>query len=121
MADAFPDDDLPAQDEVLQVMFWLRGERLGADVNAAEVARFTGGEEFAVARVLDRLVDLSLVSVSRGDVEPRYALTPAGIREGGRRFADEFADITKPGHGECGDSDCECRRTGNLQDCQHRA
>ena len=120
MVDAFPDDDLPAQDEVLQVMFWLRGEGLAADVNAAEVARFTGGDESAVAHVLDRLVERTLVSVSKGDVESRYTLTPEGVREGGRRFADEFADITKPGHGECGDPDCECRRTGNVEDCQHR-
>jgi hypothetical protein len=120
MPDAFPDDDLPAQDEVLQVMFWLRGERFADDVNAAEVARLTGGEEIAVARVLDRLVARALVSVSRGDVDSRYALTPEGVREGGRRFADEFADLTKPGHGECGDPDCDCRQTGNVEDCRHR-
>lgn len=120
MPDPFPHDDFSAQDEVLQVMFWLRGESLAADVDAAEVARFTGAEEIAVARVLDRLVERSLVFVSRGDVEPRYALTPEGVREGGRRFADEFADLTKPGHGECGDPDCDCRQTGNVEDCRHR-
>ena len=120
MSDAFPDDDLSAQDEVLQVMFWLRGEGLAADVNASDVARFTGGDESAVALVLERLVERTLVSVSRAGSEPRYALTTEGVREGGRRFADEFADLTKPGHGECGDPDCYCRETGNLEDCRHR-
>lgn len=120
MPDAFPDDDLAAQDEVLQVMFWLRGEGLAADVSAADVARFTGGDESAAARVLERLVERMLVWVLRADAERRYGLTPEGAREGGRRFADEFADLTKPGHGECGDPDCDCRRTGNVEDCRHR-
>ncbi len=121
MPDAFPDDDLSAQDEVLQVMFWLRGEGLAADVNASDIARFTGGTESEVTRVLARLVERTLASVTRGDTEPRFTLTPEGVREGGRRFADEFADITRPGHGECGDPDCDCRRTGHVEDCRHRA
>lgn len=121
MPDTFPDDDLAAQDEVLQVMFWLRGEGLAADVNAAQVARFTGAEESVVTRLLDRLVERKLVSVAQDGVERRYSLSPEGVREGGRRFADEFADLTKPGHGECGDPDCYCRETGNVEDCRHRA
>ena len=50
----------------------------------------------------------------------RFRLTDAGLKEGGRRFADEFADLTKPGHYECGDPSCECRRTGNPADCIHQ-
>ncbi|MEO7274918.1 MAG: hypothetical protein ABIX28_25040 [Vicinamibacterales bacterium] len=121
MPDPFPDDDLPAQDEVLQVMFWLRGERLAEEVHAADVARLTGGADAVVRRVLDRLVERGLAYASRGDVETRYVLTAEGVREGGRRFADEFADLTKPGHGECSDPDCDCRRSGNVDDCRHRA
>jgi hypothetical protein len=123
MPDTFPDDprDLEAQDEVLQVMFWLRGEKLADDVSPADVARFTGASPNAARAVLVRLVERALVSVRRGDVEQRFALTADGIREGGRRFADEFADLTKPGHGECNDPDCDCRRTGHVEDCRHRA
>ena len=123
MPDAFPDDprDLEAQDEVLQVMFWLRGENLADDVSPADVARFTDASPEAARAVLVRLVGSALVSVRRGDVEQRFALTADGIREGGRRFADEFADLTKPGHGECNDRDCDCRRTGHVEDCRHRA
>ena len=50
---------------------------------------------------------------------PRYTLTATGVREGGRRFADEFADLTRAGHGECSDPDCECQRSGNPADCTH--
>lgn len=123
MSDVFPDDPraLDAQDEVLQVMFWLRGEGLAEDVGPAEVARFTGAPAETAAAVLTRLVERGLVSVVRGDAADRFALTADGVREGGRRFADEFKDLTKPGHGECHDPDCDCRRTGHVEDCRHRA
>ena len=112
-------DDLAAQDEVLQVMYWLRGEKLADDVNAEELARFVGASELALDGVLERLATLGLVRVVPAAGTRRYALTEQGAREGGRRFADEFADLTKPGHGECGDPECECRQTGNIEDCRH--
>ena len=113
-------DDLAAEDEVLQVMYWLRGEGLAGDVTTVDVARFTGTSEETLERVFTRLVERGFVSVVRGDIGSRFALTSEGVREGGRRFADEFADLTKPGHGECNDPECDCRRTGNVDDCKHR-
>lgn len=112
---------LSAQDEVLQVMYWLRGEGLAADVSLADLVRFTGSDEESLAAIFDRLVVLGCVATVRGDTVLRYALTPDGVREGGRRFADEFADLTKPGHGECADPECDCRQTGHPEDCRHRA
>ena len=50
----------------------------------------------------------------------RFRLTTAGVKEGGRRFADEFADVTKPGHFECADPHCECKLTGNPADCAYQ-
>ncbi len=121
MSEPFPDDprDLQAQDEVLQMMFWLRGENLAQDVSPADIARFTGASAASAAVVLSRLVERELVVVVRGDLDERFALSPAGVHEGGRRFADEFADLTKPGHGECHDPDCDCRKTGRVEDCRH--
>ena len=110
---------LEAQDEVLQVMYWLRGEKLADDVSAADLVRFVGLAEMALDAVLERLARLGLVRVIPSGGAPRYALTDDGAREGGRRFADEFADLTRPGHGECGDPECECRETGNIEDCRH--
>ena len=112
--------DLEAQDEVLQVMFWLRGENLASDVAPADIARFTAASTDAARLVLGRLVERGLVEMVHGDAERRFSLTAEGSREGGRRFADEFADLTKPGHGECNDPDCDCRRTGHVEDCRHR-
>lgn len=114
-----------AQDEILQVLFWLRGERLAQDASAAELVRFVTLPLAEVEQVLLRLAAVGLVAASTrtsgdGAAEPRYRLSDEGAREGGRRFADEFADLTRPGHGECGDPDCECRRTGNTDDCRNR-
>lgn len=117
MADGQP--DLAAEDEVLQVMYWLRGEGLSPDASAADIIRFTGTSDETLMRTLDRLIERGFVRRSPGDAV-LFTLTPEGAREGGRRFADEFADITKPGHGECGDPNCECQVTGQAADCRHR-
>ena len=114
-----PGGDLEVQDEILQVMYWLRGEKLAADVSASELVRFVVAPELQLDGALERLALLGLVSVVPAGGALRYALTEAGAREGGRRFADEFKDLTKPGHGECGDPDCECQQTGNIEDCRH--
>lgn len=112
--------DLAGEDETLQVMYWLRGEGLCPEASPADIVRFTGTSDEAILRVLKRLIERGFVRVSGADAR-LFALTPEGVREGGRRFADEFADITRPGHGECGDPACECRQTGQAADCRHRA
>lgn len=110
---------LAAQDEVLQVMYWLRGEALSPDVSAADLSRFAGSTELQLDGLLERLALLGLVQVVPGTSGARYTLTVEGVREGGRRFADEFSDLTKPGHGECGDPECDCHQTGSPADCRH--
>ena len=113
-------ESLLAQDEILQVMFWLRGEALAEDVGLADLARFIGSSSIELEQGLARLTEVGLVRRAGADLI-RYTLTPEGVREGGRRFADEFADLTKPGHGECGDPECDCKQSGNPADCRHHA
>lgn len=109
--------DLHGVDEMLQIMFWLRNEGLSSDVAAADVARFAARPANEIAMLLQAMAGLGYLQTSDG---VRYTLTDEGAREGARRFADEFADYTKPGHGECGDPDCECHETGSAADCRHR-
>ena len=116
----FEPEDVAASDEVLQILYWLRGEGLSADVAPADLRRFLDRTEAEIAAVLERLVRIGMVSRNAPDGPARYALTAEGVREGGRRFADEFADMTKPGHGECGDPECDCHTTGSAVDCAHR-
>jgi hypothetical protein len=113
---------LAAADEILQVMYWLRGEGLAATVTAADLTRWVGLGAGEVGPLLERLASAGLVRPAGEGAggTARYELTEPGVREGGRRFADEFADLTRPGHGECADPDCECQRTGDPADCVHR-
>jgi hypothetical protein len=40
-------------------------------------------------------------------------LTESGLREGRRRFLDEFEPyLARHAHGECGSADCDCHRGG---------
>jgi len=114
---------LAALDEILQVMYWLRGERLADAVTAGDLSRWLGLDADAIGPLLGRLAASGLAQPAEGrgpGGAPCYALTAAGVREGGRRFADEFADLTRPGHYECADPDCECQRTGDPADCVHQ-
>ncbi|MFN8523742.1 MAG: hypothetical protein U0821_11650 [Chloroflexota bacterium] len=104
-------DLLRARDDVLQALFWMRGEGLGSWVHAAEVARVVGIDEPTVAVVLDHLVSDGLASIRQGTAPGAmvvFGLTDGGVREGGRRFADEFAGLTRQAHGECGPG-CWCQ------------
>lgn len=118
-SDEPPQDGIAASDEILQVMYWLRGESIAPDVAPKELARWVALEEAQIEPLLERLVTSGLVE-HVADRELRYRLTSSGGSEGGRRFADEFAELTKPGHYECSDPNCDCRRSGNPADCVHQ-
>ncbi len=84
-------------------MYWMRSEGLGDAPSLAELARFLAVPAATLAPYLDRFV-------SEGYLEPvgqSFSLTTTGIDAGRRTFAEEFADLTRPGHGEC-DADCWC-------------
>ncbi len=89
--------------EILQVMYWLRGEGLGEVVDAELMERFLGVDASVGVGYLDRLVEEGyLVPADDG-----YRLSPRGVTEGAEEFAASFADLTRPAHGECS-ADCWC-------------
>ena len=92
------------REEILQVMYWIEGEGFGNRVGADELERFLGlGADLAVG-YLDRLTEDGYLSRLGA---ARYTLTEKGRSDGARAFADEFAELTRPGHGECG-PECWC-------------
>ena len=117
-----PGKQLAARDEILQVMYWLHGEELAKEVTADDLARWVSLDAMQIRSLLVDLAESKLVEAlpSSDSNGARFRLTETGLKEGGRRFADEFAELTKPGHYECGDPNCECRRTGNPADCVHQ-
>ena len=96
-------DALRIRDEVLQAMYWMRSEGIDDSPSAEVLARFLAVPAGTLAPYLERF--------SRdGYLEPAgagYRMTPRGEENGKQTFAEEFADMTKPGHGEC-DDDCWC-------------
>jgi hypothetical protein len=100
-------DDLFWRDEILQALFWMRGEGLAEASTAPELARFLGAEERTVAGALAGLAQDGHLELASSGMPRAYRLTDLGIREGGRRFHDEFGDLTRQAHGECGPG-CWC-------------
>lgn len=93
------------RDEILQLMFWIKGEGFGERVDPELLERFLGVQAQVGIRYLDRLVREGLLD---RDADGLYRLTEQGHRHGARVFAAEFADVTQPAHGECG-ADCWCQ------------
>lgn len=89
--------------EILQVMYWLRGEGLGEVVTAELIERFLGVDAEVGLTYLQRLVDEGYLELA-GD---GFGLSPRGVEEGAEEFAASFADLTRPAHGECS-ADCWC-------------
>lgn len=97
--------------EILQVIYWLRGEQFGLgqfrdQADAKTLERFLGVDAEIGVQYLDLLVD-------RGDLEregDRYRLSEEGIREGALEFAASWSDLTRPTHGECS-ADCWCHNS----------
>lgn len=96
-------DALRVREEVLQAMYWMRSEGLGDAPSAAELARFLAVPAGALTPYLERFVEEGHLERIGDD----YGLTELGIELGKRTFAEEFADLTRPSHGEC-DADCWC-------------
>jgi hydrogenase maturation protease len=111
-----PVADLERRDEILQIMFWLFAEGLGPDVVPEDILRFVD-DEAAVRATLRVLVDEGYAEVlADSAAAPRFRLTVLGVREGRRRFLDEFEPyLARSGHGECGTADCDCHSGGECR------
>jgi hypothetical protein len=94
---------LRVRDEVLQAMYWMRSEGIDDSPSAAVLARFLAVPAETLGPYLERFARDGLLEPWEGG----FRMTARGEELGKRTFAEEFADMTKPGHGEC-DEDCWC-------------
>jgi len=94
---------LKVRDELLQAMYWMRAEGLAETPSVQELSTFLAVPGDTLAAYVERFVADGYLAPADGG----YCLTAVGTDAGKRGFADEFADLTKPGHGEC-DDDCWC-------------
>lgn len=101
-----PGHEIARQDEVLELLYWLEGERLGGSATFAGIVRFLAHPEGEVRSALDILQHRGFVVPISASGE--FALTSIGRAEAARRFAEEFAPLLSQGHGECNDPACGC-------------
>ena len=97
--------------EILQVMYWLRGEGFGDMVDAGLLERFLGVDAAIGVSYLERLV-MEGYLVADG---PFFALSDRGRAEGAAEFASSFSELMRPTHGEC-DADCWCHQSAEEAD-----
>jgi len=105
---------LRCRDDILQAMYWMRGEGFGEEADAGSLVSFLAVDEDLLREQLAILVEEGYLEESGG----RYRLSDLGVREGGRRFADEFAGLQNTAHGQCG-PDCPHCRDVPRDNCVH--
>lgn len=103
------------QDEILQVMYWMHGEGFGEQVTMSELQKFLDAPLATLGENVQQLMTKGLVTLRSAE---KYQLTEMGMREGGRRFADEFEGLLQQGHYECSDPDCDCQSADNYAPCR---
>lgn len=112
-----PVDELYWRDEILQVMYWYRGEGFGEALTVRDLQTFLPADVYLLATQMEAMVHEGyLVHVVHGQEERKgetspqhYTFTAYGASEGARRFADEFAGLTGQAHGECGPDCPHCK------------
>ena len=110
--------EIARRDEVLELLFWMRGQGFGEQLSVRDLAGFLVYPEEEIAVTLRTLEALGVVERRP---EERYALTESGLPEARRRFVDNFREMLAEGHGECGfscqeDHEHEPGREGEPRD-----
>ncbi len=105
---------LKVRDEILQVLFWRRGEGFGEEVSLVEIGVFLPTPAAELEAVVRAMLADGLLEP--GKAEGRSKLSARGLTEGARRFADAFADQVGAGHGACGPG-CEDCLTQGAEHC----
>ena len=102
---------LRLRDEILGVLYWLRGEEIMMDAAASDLGGFLVAELDTLRYHLERLTAEGYLRRDGDGEHARYRLSEVGAQEGARVFADDFAELTGAAHGECGPG-CSCHRHG---------
>ncbi len=116
MAEPEKDNPIYRRDEILQVLYWMTNEGFGEAFSASDLQKFLESNDAVLSENLDLMVFEGFLESAS---ENKYALTDFGKSEGGRRFADEFEEMMKPGHYECADPDCDCNSAEFVGECKH--
>ena len=115
-------DTLFWREEILQVLYWMDGEGLAAEVPFSRLIALLNTTRDNLLFHLQKNIDAGYLKTEDDEVSESSVvqLTPAGKKEAGSIFRNAFEGMQKGGHGECG-PDCEfCYHEGEkLEDCVH--
>ena len=100
-----PISALRCRDDILQAMYWMRGEGFGEEADVGSLVSFLALDEGLLREQLYILIEEGYLEESGG----RYRLSELGAKEGGRRFADEFSGLQSGAHGDCGPECPTCK------------
>jgi len=99
-------DRLVNREEILQICYWYQGEGLGNVYSAKTIQPFLNYDEDLIEIAFKELIDEGCFELATGSIKG-YSFTEKGKTQGGRLFADSFADFQKAGHGECAAGCCD--------------
>jgi len=99
-------DRLFNREEVLQICYWYQGEGFGEVYSPPVLNTFLNCELDAIEEALVELYEQGYLKPVEG-VASTYKFTAQGKKEGGRLFADSFAELQKAQHGECAAGCCD--------------
>jgi hypothetical protein len=99
-------DRLINREEVLQICYWYQGESFGDEYSPPILNTFLNCQPEAIEEALVELCKTGYLRLAKGG-SSSYKFTPKGKKEGGRLFADSFADLQKASHGECAAGCCD--------------
>lgn len=118
-----PSNPIAVRDEVLQVLYWMRGEGLGNSVSRARLQQFLQLDPSQVEQALADLIrNGHLEACGQDIVNSEVRLTESGIREGRRRFEEEFDSVLgHESHLVCDDPNCDCHSPENAGHCLGRS
>ncbi len=94
------------REDILQICYWYQGEGLGDVYNARSLQPFLNYDEVLIETAFNELILAGYLEIISSPT-PGYRFTESGKKEGGRLFADSFADFQKAGHGECAAGCCD--------------
>jgi len=99
-------DRLFNREEVLQICYWYQGEGFGDEYTPTVLNTFLNCDVDAIGEAFVELHEQGFLKPIKGNAAS-YKFTKKGKKEGGRLFADSFAELQKAQHGECAAGCCD--------------
>jgi len=110
------------REEILQVLYWMEGERLADAVPFSRLISLLNTTNENLLLHLQKNIEAGYLKTDDKQITENSAvqLTAVGKKEAGGIFRNAFEGMQKGSHGECG-PDCEfCYLEGEkLEDCVH--